>query len=68
MSKDAFTKGMGCIGSLMSLAVSILLSYLSLHFGWGLEVKSWTAYIWFGIVGASFTFMLAHLFGKLIAD
>lgn len=68
MSKDAFTKGMGCMGSVLSLAASIVLGYLNLRFGWGLEVKSWTAYIWFGIVGSVITFTLAHLFAKLTTD
>lgn len=68
MSKDAFTKWMGCMGSILSLAAGIALSYLNLRYAWGLEIKSWTAYIWFGIVGSVITFTLAHLFAKLTTD
>ena len=68
MSKDAYTKGMGCLGSLLALAASIVFSFLNLRYGWGLEVKSWGAYIGFGIIGALVTFTLSHLFAKLAVD
>lgn len=68
MSKQISTKAIGCLGSIIALALSVLFSYFNLHYGWGLEVKNWTAYIWFGIIGLLFTFTVSHIMANLMDD
>lgn len=67
-NSKAFVKGMGCMGAIITLLAGIALSYLGMRYGWGLEVKNWSAYIWFSVVGTLSSFALSSLFSQMMKD